>query len=226
MQHVYPSNMSLSSTMMWICHYTDITSNIQQGFGSATEPRCPHVCIGTCYSSSFPPRNSGKCRLAALNFWVLGYCESLVILANATLEETFPGGVYLPMFWKRFVTATAGCVMRFILRDIEGYWGWLLKELLLVFPHLSVGESAAALHQLNEFFLAIIYLVETCADSSCREIVREQAAEPGKSEGRKGRKLPWLVVFRCLSLLLLDWRPENGMIIPCLTFIQGGAPAC
>jgi len=52
---------------------------------------------------------------------VLGYCESLVILANATLEETFPGGVYLPMFWKRFVTATTGCVMRFILRDIEGY---------------------------------------------------------------------------------------------------------
>lgn len=39
-----------------------------------------------------PPRNSGKCRLAALNFWVLGYCESLVIwriqhLRRHSLEE-------------------------------------------------------------------------------------------------------------------------------------------
>lgn len=151
MQHVYPSNMSFSSTMTWICHYTDITSNIQQGFGSATEPRCPHVCISTCYSSSFPPEKLRKMPLSGIEFLGAGILRITCDLANTTLEETFPGGVYLPMFWKVFVTPTTGCVMNFILRDIEGYWGWLLKELLLVFPHLSVCESAAALHQLNEF---------------------------------------------------------------------------
>lgn len=112
---------------------------------------------------------------------------------------------------------------------IEGYWRILrvtFKGAAVSLPTPFCWRISGCIASVKWVFLAIIYLVETCADSSCREIVREQAAEPGKSEGRKGRKLPWLVVFRCLSLLLLDWRPENGMIIPCLTFIQGGAPAC
>ena len=163
-----PCNMCTRQTCLflpqWCGFVTTLTSPATSNKGLAVLRSLvvPTYVLAHAIVPVSPPRNSGKCRLAALNFWVLGYCESLVILANTTLEETFPGGVYLPMFWKRFVTATTGCVMNFILRDIEGYWGWLLKELLLVFPHLSVGESAAALHQLNEFFFAIIYLVETC----------------------------------------------------------------